>query len=80
MFNIINVASGRSEEAKNIENIGEKKAEFAERHMKRLSFWQGLLSKAKGKTELHATRKGIKDNYLAAGAGVSGFKYICRIP
>lgn len=66
---IFYVVGGPSREAK---EIGEKKAEIAERHLKRLEFWKGLLAKARKRTKLHANLKPSKESWLATSLGVPG--------
>ncbi len=69
---MFSVVSGPSEETK---EIGWKKAELAERHKKRLLFWEGLLEMAKGRTKLHSNLKPTKESWLSTGAGISGLSY-----
>jgi len=68
-----------SEEAK---DIGMKKKQFAERHRKRLDFWERLLAKASERTELHRNVSPSKENWVGAGAGMTGllYNYIINMP
>lgn len=66
---LFTVICAPSEEAK---QIGEQKEHLAERHLRRLEFWEQLLDKAKSKTNLHSNVSPGKDNWVTAGAGKSG--------
>jgi hypothetical protein len=57
------------------QEVGEAKREWAERHLERHKFWQGLLEYARTKTPLHANRSPGKDNWIAGGSGRSGLSY-----
>jgi len=59
---------------------GESKKEFAERYEIRKRFWTGLLDRAKFTTRLHANISPSRDNWIAAGSGISGlvFSYVVR--
>lgn len=58
-----------SEESK---AIGNEKKELAQRHKKRLEFWQGLLSKSENKTDLFSNISPSKENWLSTGVGLTG--------
>lgn len=45
------------------------------RHELRMKFWEQLLDKAKEKTQLHIHTKPTINNYIGAGAGMSGLAY-----
>ncbi|MBS0379003.1 MAG: DUF4268 domain-containing protein [Proteobacteria bacterium] len=62
-------------------DIGKQKKELAERHIKRLEFWEGLLARAKAQGVMwHAQRTGSKDSWLGAGAGLrSGLSFVYTI-
>jgi hypothetical protein len=62
-----------------VKEIGRNKEEFAERHKLRLEFWRTLLDKSKKKTTLHAIVSPSKENYIKAGAGISGLSYTYSI-
>lgn len=73
---LFTVIVGPSAEAK---GFGQQKKELAERHVLRLRFWEGLLTKAKERgLLLHAARSPSKESWIAAGAGRSGltFNYV----
>lgn len=73
---LFTVIVGPSAEAK---AFGQQKKELAERHVLRLKFWEGLLSKAKERGLLmHASRSPTKDSWISAGSGRSGltFNYV----
>ncbi|WP_164155265.1 DUF4268 domain-containing protein [Sandarakinorhabdus rubra] len=44
-----------------------------ERHDLRYRFWEGLLSRAKGRHSVHANRSPTKDTWLSGSIGVAGF-------
>lgn len=70
------VIVGPSAEAK---AFGQQKKELAERHVLRLKFWEGLLSKAKEQgLLLHASRSPTKESWISAGSGRAGltFNYV----
>jgi hypothetical protein len=56
-------------------DVGEKKKEWAERHVKRMEFWKGLLEMGKGKTKLFANISPSTSNWIATGAGRSGISF-----
>ncbi len=55
--------------------IGEKKKEWAERHVNRLEFWTQLLDKAKAKTRLFSGISPGRYGWLGVGAGRSGITF-----
>lgn len=69
---LFSVICAPSEETK---EIGKEREEFAERHRKRLEFWNQLLAKSKERTKLHANISPSKENWIGAGAGKSGLSY-----
>jgi len=66
---LFSIICAPSEEAK---EAGQKKKEFAERHYKRMEFWEGLLVKSRKKTKLHANITPGKWGYIGASAGKPG--------
>ena len=54
---------------------GMVKKDMAERHLKRIQFWEGLLPVLNEKTSLYRNISPSRDNWLAAGSGVSGVNY-----
>lgn len=54
---------------------GEAKKDLAERHQKRIQFWEGLLPVLNEKTTLFKRINPSKDNWLAAGTGIGGVHY-----
>lgn len=70
-----------SEPSELIKEAGEFRDDLAERHIKRLEFWKQLLEKSNTKTSLFTCISPGKDNWLSAGAGISGvvFQYIIRM-
>jgi len=59
--------------------VGNEKKELAERHKKRLKFWEGLLEKSKNKTMLFSNISPSKDSWISTGAGKSGLVYLYNI-
>jgi len=59
--------------------VGSEKKELAERHKKRLIFWEGLLEKSKNKTMLFSNISPSKDSWVSTGAGKSGLVYLYNI-
>lgn len=59
--------------------VGSEKKELAERHKKRLIFWEGLLEKSKNKTMLFSDISPSKDSWISTGAGKSGLVYLYNI-
>jgi hypothetical protein len=72
---LFTILAGPSEQSK---ELGENKKEWAERHVKRLEFWKGLLEKSKEKTKLFANIAAGRYSWLGTGAGKSGvaFTYV----
>ncbi len=74
---LFTVIVGPSAEAK---SFGKEKKELAERHIRRLKFWEQLLERAKQKgVLLHAQRSPAKQSWISAGAGVQAgisFTYV----
>jgi len=66
------IIAGPSEKA---EVVGEEKKELAERHKKRLKFWESLLEKSKLKTPLHSNITPNIWSWIGAGAGKRGLSY-----
>jgi len=64
-----------SEPSKQMKEAGEVKEELAERHIRRLEFWKQLLEGSKNKTDLFSAISPSKDNWISAGAGISGVVY-----
>jgi hypothetical protein len=65
---LFTVIVGPSKESK---DFGKQKKDLAERHVLRLKFWEGLLSRAKQKGVMwHAQRSATKESWIGAGAGV----------
>ncbi len=58
-----------------IRELGETKREFAERHGKRLEFWQTLIERSRDRTKLFANRSPSRDHWLGIGAGRSGLTF-----
>jgi hypothetical protein len=52
--------------------VGEKKKDFAERHIVRKRFWTLLLEYSKTKTKLHSTISPTPYNWIGTGSGVRG--------
>jgi hypothetical protein len=55
--------------------IGETKKELADRHYRRLEFWEKLLAKSRTKTKLFSSILPKTANSIAAGAGKTGFQF-----
>jgi len=64
-----------SEPSRQIKEAGEVKGELAERHIRRLEFWKQLLEKSNEKMTLFSNVSPSKDNWISAGAGISGVLY-----
>jgi hypothetical protein len=62
-----------SEESRTIE---ETKEEFVERHQKRMQFWEQLLKRSEGKTDLFSNVSKSKQGWIAATAGRPGLRYV----
>jgi len=58
-----------------IKILGKEKKETAERHLKRLEFWENLLPVINNKTNLYKNINPSKDNWLNASSGVGGVYY-----
>jgi hypothetical protein len=69
---LFTILAGPNEQAK---ELGENKKEWAERHVKRLEFWTGLLEKSKEKTKLFANIGPGRNSWLGTGAGKSGVSF-----
>jgi hypothetical protein len=69
---LFTVISGPTQENK---ARGSEKRELAERHEKRIEFWEGLLKVLNRRTGLYRNVSASPDNWLSAGAGVSGLTY-----
>jgi hypothetical protein len=72
---LFTVLAGPDEQVK---ELGEKKKEWAERHVKRMEFWKALLDRSKEKTKLFANISPGRYYWLGTGAGKSGvtFNYV----
>jgi len=55
--------------------VGSEKKELAERHKKRLDFWQSILEKSKAKTSLFSNITPSTSSFISTGAGKSGLSY-----
>ncbi len=69
---LFTVLAGPSEQTK---QLGEKKKEWADRHIRRMEFWKGLLDRSKEKTKLFANISPGRYNWLGTGAGRSGVTF-----
>ena len=69
---LFTVIVGSTQEGK---TRGSEKRELAERHKKRIDFWDGLLNKLNLQTRLFGNISASKDSLLSTGAGVSGVNY-----
>jgi len=69
---LFTVLAGPSEQTK---QLGEKKKEWADRHIRRMEFWNGLLDKSKEKTKLFANISPGRYDWLGTGAGRSGVTF-----
>jgi len=58
-----------------IKRAGAMKGELAERHLKRLDFWEQLLKKSNAKTDLFSNGSPSKECSIRTGAGKSGLSY-----
>ena len=72
---LFTVLAGPSE---GIKDIGKKKKQWADRHLKNMEFWKGLLDKSKARTRLFANISPGRRYWLGTGAGRSGvaFNYV----
>ena len=68
----LSIVAGPSEQ---IKRAGAIKGELAERHLKRLEFWEQLLKKSNTKTDLFSNVSPSKECWIGAGAGKSGLSY-----
>jgi hypothetical protein len=59
--------------------VGSEKKELAERHKKRLKFWEGLLKINKNKTKYFSNCKPKIYYYTECSSGISGFSYYYAI-
>lgn len=66
------IVTGPSEKDK---AVGQEKKELAERHKKRLEFWQELLEKSKSRTALHSNISPCIYSWIGAGSGKRGITY-----
>lgn len=75
---LLTVIAGPSLESK---QVGQQKKELAERHVRRIEFWNQLLERAKKRTPLHSNISPSKDNWISTGAGKSGvtYNYVIRM-
>lgn len=55
--------------------VGQQKEELAQRHVDRLDFWTGLLTKAKVRSQLHANVSPRKDNWVGTSGGLPGVAF-----
>ncbi len=69
---LFSIVAGPSQERK---ATGEIKKDVAERHLKRIQFWEGLLPVLNDKTNLFKNISPSSDNWLSAGTGVGGIYY-----
>lgn len=69
---LFSVIAGPSQEGK---ETGKVKKDMAERHIKCIQFWEGLLPVLNERTSLYRNVSPSRDNWLAAGTGVSGIYY-----
>ena len=72
---LFTVLAGPDEQVK---ELGDNKKEWAERHVKRMEFWKGLLDRSKEKTRLFANISPGRHQWIGTSAGKSGlaFNYI----
>lgn len=69
---LFTVLAGPDEQTR---EIGEQKKEYAERHIERLKFWEGLLERSRGRTKLAENRSPSRDHWLSVAVGKSGLNY-----
>lgn len=69
---LFSIVAGPSQERK---ATGKVKKDVAERHQKRIQFWEGLLPVLNEKTNLYRNISPSTDNWLAAAVGLSGINY-----
>lgn len=67
-----------SEPDRQTKEIGEKKKEWAERHVNRLDFWTSLLERSKDRTKLFSNISPGRYSWIGTGSGKSGvtFNYV----
>ncbi|MGI6078471.1 MAG: DUF4268 domain-containing protein [Fastidiosipilaceae bacterium] len=70
---LFSIVAGRPSQERKA--TGKVKKDVAERHQKRIQFWEGLLPVLNEKTGLFRNISPSSDNWLAAGSGVSGVNY-----
>lgn len=73
---LFTVVAGPSQERK---ETGKVKKDEAERHQKRIQFWEGLLPVLNEKTNLFQNISPSRDNWLAVTTGVPGLYYYITI-
>lgn len=66
---LLTLITGPSEEAR---QVGETKKELAERYVIRQRFWESLLERSKGRTELFSNISPSQYGWLSKGTGVRG--------
>jgi len=69
---LFSIVAGPSQEKK---ATGKEKKDVAERHQKRIQFWEGLLPVLNEKTSLYRNISPSSDNWLAAATGTGGVYY-----
>ena len=69
---LFSIVAGPSQERK---ATGKVKKDVAERHQKRIQFWEGLLPVLNEKTNLYRNISPSRDNWLAAATGTGGVYY-----
>lgn len=69
---LFRIIAGPSQERK---ATGKEKKETAERHYKRIQFWEGLLPVLNKKTGLYRNINPSTDNWLSAATGVASVRY-----
>ncbi len=65
--------------SKEIKALGSEKRELAERHEKRLQFWNGLIQVMNNYTSHYRNVSPTKDNWLTAATGIGGVYYLIII-
>ncbi|MEA3377750.1 MAG: DUF4268 domain-containing protein [Chloroflexota bacterium] len=73
---LLTVIAGPSPEAR---QIGDKRKELAERHVKKREFWRRLLERADRRTSLYSQRSPTTESWLNAGAGKKGIAFQFRV-
>ncbi len=69
---LFSIVAGPSPESR---QIGAQRKELAERYLLRLEFWEQLLEKGKPRAHPHTRISPSKDNWIGAGAGMSGLTW-----